>query len=58
MQGLVAETNPSMILEAVEEQGRLERAQSESGEAAAAVQHRLDSLAGSISSLQSRVAKM
>ena len=48
--GLVAETNPSTILEAVESHARLERQQSEVGQAAAAAQQRLDALAGTIRS--------
>lgn len=56
--GLVVETNPSEILEAIDAQGKLERSQSEAGEAAAAVQNRLDALAGSLGALQNRVSNM
>ena len=48
--GLVVETNPSEILEAIDAQTRLERQQSEVGQAAAAAQQRLDALAGTIRS--------
>ena len=48
--GLVVETNPSEILEAIDAQTRLERQQSDVGQAAAAAQQRLDALAGTIRS--------
>ena len=48
--GLVVETNPSEILAEIEAQARLERQQSDVGQAAAAAQQRLDALAGTIRS--------
>lgn len=57
-QGLVVETNPAEILEAIDAQAKLERSQSEAGEAAAAVQNRLDALAGSVGALQNRLSNM
>ena len=48
--GLVVETNPNEVLETIEAQTRLERQQSEVGQAAAAAQQRLDALAGTIRS--------
>lgn len=52
------ETNPAEILEAIDAQAKLERSQSEAGEAAAAVQNRLDALAGSVGALQNRLSNM
>ena len=52
--GLVVETNPSEILEAVEMQTRLERQQSDVGQAAAKAQQKLDALAGTIRSAAAR----
>ena len=48
--GLVVETNPSEILEAIEAQARIERQQSDVGQAAAAAQQSIDRLAGSVRS--------
>ena len=53
--GLVAETNPSQILEDIDAQTRLERAQSDAGVAAAAVQQKIDALSNNLGSLQNRV---
>lgn len=49
--GLVAETSPSAIIEAIEAQAKLERSQSDLGSAAAVAQQKLDALAGTISAL-------
>jgi AP-3 complex subunit sigma len=51
--GLVVETNPNEILDAVEAQARFEREQSELGTAAAAAQQKIDALAGAVKSLPS-----
>jgi len=48
--GLVVETNPAEILEAIDAQARIERQQSDVGQAAAAAQQRLDAIAGTIRS--------
>ena len=48
--GLVVETSPNEIMELIEAQSRLERQQSEVGQAAAVAQQKLDALAGTIRS--------
>ena len=53
--GLVAETDPSQILADIDAQTRLERAQSDAGVAAAAVQQKIDALSNNLGSLQNRV---
>lgn len=50
--GLVVETNSAEILQAVEEQARLQRQQSDMGQAAAAAQSKLDQLTSAVNSLQ------
>ena len=48
--GLVVETSPNEIMENIEAQARLERQQSEVGQAAAVAQQKLDAIAGTIRS--------